>query len=596
MRKIFIFALILLMAPPGKAESQGKSSIQWTQWDEGIFQKAKNEKKFVILDLEAVWCHWCHVMEETTYQDPQVVKLIQSRYIPVKADQDANPDLSHRYEDYGWPATIVFAPDGSEIVKRRGYIPPERMASLLQAIIDDPTPGPSVLKEEEVKPAENALLSPAQAKKIQEEHTFLYDAEFGGWGSIHKLIDSDQMEYAVLNAQEGDAEEEKRAQKTFDQALYLLDPVWGGFYQYSDERHWKSPHFEKIMIIQSDYMRLYSMAWLLWQKPEYLNAAKATAGYIQNFLTAKEGAFYTSQDADVSPEIEGNFYYAFDEAGRRKLGLPRIDQHLYARENGWMIASLADLYGATGEETYLIQAVSAARWIETNRGMEGGGFRHDEKDRSGPYLGDTLSMARAFLALYGVTGERAWLQKSQAAAQFIIARFEDRKSAGFMTAPIPVHAVGVLQKPVKKVDENIAVVRWMNLLFHYTGNADYKKAAEKAMRYLASPGIIDRRRFLAGILLADRELAHEPAHVTVVGSKNDPKARELFLAALRTPFFYRRIEWWDKAEGPMPNLDVKYPELPKPAVFVCAFGRCSLPIFDPAKLSAAIRKLKKTRT
>ena len=72
----------------------------------------------------------------------------------------------------------------------------------------------------------------------------------------------------------------------------------------------------------------------------------------------------------------------------------------------------------------------------------------------------------------------------------------------------------------------------------------------------------------------------------------DPKAKELFLTALRTPVFYKRMEWWDKSEGPMPNPDVKYPGLPKPAAFVCAFGRCSLPLFDAGKLSAAIKKMK----
>ncbi len=597
MRKnILVHFIFLFFALPLQASPETKLPVQWQKWDESIFQKAKSEKKFVILDLEAVWCHWCHVMEETTYQDPKVVALIQSKYIPVRVDQDANPDISHRYEDYGWPATIVFGSDGGEIVKRRGYIPPDRMASLLQAIIDDPTPGPSIQAEEEVKPAENAFLSPEQSKKILEEHLGLYDTEFGGWGSVHKLMDADAMEYAILKGQEGDGEEEKRALRTLDQTLNLLDPVWGGFYQYSDERNWKSPHFEKIMFIQSDYMRLYSMAWLIWQKPEYLNAAKAIAGYVKNFLTSPEGAFYTSQDADLSAKAEGNFYYAFDDAGRRKLGLPRIDQHRYARENGWMIASLTGLYAASGEEAYLQQAISAAHWVESNRSFEGGpngGFRHDEKDRNGPYLGDTLSMARAFLALYGVTSERLWLEKSEAAAKFIKVHFEDAKSAGFVTAPVPANAVGALQKPVKKLDENIAIARFMNLLFHYTGNADYKKSAENAMRYLASPAIINHKRFLTGIGVADRELANEPPHFTVVGPKKDPKAKELFLAASRYPAFYKRVEWWDRKEGLMPNPDVRYPELQKPAAFICAFGRCSLPIFDSAKLPEAIQKFKK---
>jgi hypothetical protein len=80
-------------------------------------------------------------------QDPAVLDLIRSRYLAVRVDADSRPDLANRYEDYGWPATIVFNTDGSEIVKRQGYIPPKPMASMLQAIIDDPSPGPSILPE-----------------------------------------------------------------------------------------------------------------------------------------------------------------------------------------------------------------------------------------------------------------------------------------------------------------------------------------------------------------------------------------------------------------------------------------------------------------
>src|ERR1700687_448255 len=83
-------------------------AIRWEGWSDGAFERARSQKRLVILDLVAVWCHWCHVMEETTYRDPRVVALLESRFVAVRVDQDARPDLSNRYEDYGWPATIVF--------------------------------------------------------------------------------------------------------------------------------------------------------------------------------------------------------------------------------------------------------------------------------------------------------------------------------------------------------------------------------------------------------------------------------------------------------------------------------------------------------
>jgi len=89
----------------------------WAPWSDGIFAEAKREKRFVLLDLEAVWCHWCHVMDETTYKDPATLALLKSKYITVRVGQDSRPELSNRYEDYGWPATVVFNADGQEIAR-----------------------------------------------------------------------------------------------------------------------------------------------------------------------------------------------------------------------------------------------------------------------------------------------------------------------------------------------------------------------------------------------------------------------------------------------------------------------------------------------
>src|SRR5437660_12920090 len=132
--KRLLLAFALVMHIPIFA---GSTALQWVPWSDGIFAQAKQEKRFVLLDLEAVWCHWCHVMDETTYKDPATLALLKSKYITVRVDQDSRPDLSNRYEDYGWPATVVFNAEGREIVKRRGYITPKELASMLSAIIAD---------------------------------------------------------------------------------------------------------------------------------------------------------------------------------------------------------------------------------------------------------------------------------------------------------------------------------------------------------------------------------------------------------------------------------------------------------------------------
>src|ERR1700685_324506 len=140
------------------------------------------------------------------------------------------------------------------------------------------------------------------------------------------------------------------------------------------------------MSFQAQYLRQYSQAYALWKDPKYLNAARDIERYLAAFLLSPDGAFYVSQDADL-----------------RKRGMPRIDKNLYARENGWAISGLVALYDVTNDPKVLAIAVRAAKWVDDNRLLPDGGFRHGDRDRGGPFLGDTLAMGQAFLDLYAAT-------------------------------------------------------------------------------------------------------------------------------------------------------------------------------------------------
>src|SRR5882672_2955617 len=141
--------LLLVLAGPVHAETP---SLPWQKWDPALLDRAGREDKYILLHMAAVWCHWCHVMEGTTYRDPAIQKAILEKFIPVRVDQDADPALSYRYENWGWPATIMLDKDGNEIFKRRGYIPPDLFAKLLAAVIEDPSALPSYTVGAEVDP------------------------------------------------------------------------------------------------------------------------------------------------------------------------------------------------------------------------------------------------------------------------------------------------------------------------------------------------------------------------------------------------------------------------------------------------------------
>jgi uncharacterized protein len=585
-----VAAVVLLTSAAGVAAAAPAGAptvapIAWQDWSDGAFERARADGRLVLLDLGAVWCHWCHVMEETTYQDPEVKALVQSRFVAVRVDQDARPDLSNRYEDYGWPATVVFDAAGQELVKFQGYIEPERMRALLRAVVADPTPGPSVTEAAAPSASAGATLTDAERRELAGILVNRYDRKRGGWGGSHKYLDWDSVEYCLLRAREGDRVAEHMARETLDRETKLIDPVWGGVYQYSDSGDWDHPHFEKIMSMQAEDLRIYALAYAQWGDARYLQAARDIQRFLTTFLRSPEGAFYVSQDADVVQGEHSAAYFALGDAPRRAQGLPRVDTHLYARETAWAGAGLLALQAVTGEDALLADARKAGEWIVAARALEGGGFRHDSADAAGPYLGDSVAAARLFLGLYAATGERVWLERTETTLAFIARRFRREGTAGLVTAA----AAGPHDTPLPQRDENIQVARVANLAFRYSANPALGALADEALRYLSLPEVA-RRFNTGGVLLADAERAREPLHVTVVGARADPLSHALLAAARREPDGYQRVELWDPSEGPLPNPDVTFPPRARPAAYLCAAGRCSAPAESVDALALRLRR------
>jgi uncharacterized protein len=570
---------------PSAEPRSGK--LNWLPWSDAVFSQAQRERRFVLLDLEAVWCHWCHVMEVTTYRDPKVLAMLHRNYLTVRVDQDSRPDLSNRYEDFGWPATVVFDAAGHEIVKRQGYLTPDEMASMLQAIIDDPSPGPSVQSEKEITFPANPLLENSLRAQLEKDYLAGYDAKQGSWGADQKYLDVDSVELAMDRAAHGDAQAAIMAKQTLDAQLQLLDPVWGGVYQYSTDGVWSKPHFEKIMSAQAENLRIYAEASAQWHEPKYLHAAQEIQRFLATFLTSPDGAFYTSQDADVIEGQHSAGYFALNDQGRRKRGIPRVDRHIYARENGWAITALAALYEVTADPQSLDQALRAAHWVTEHRALPGGGFRHGAKDAGGPFLGDCVAMARAYLALYRVTADRKWLQDAMASMSYIDREFPSPRRAGFVAAAAPTDRA---YQAHPQRDENVAVARAANLLFHSTGNAKYRSMSDVAMRYLVAAPVATRLP-VASVLLADYEVGRPPLHLTVVGPKDEPGAKALFRAAMEYPSLYKRLEWWDAREGKLPNPDVQYPSVPRAAAYVCTERTCSAPMFKAEEVWGKVSRM-----
>ena len=243
----------------------------------------------------------------------------------------------------------------------------------------------------------------------------------------------------------------------------------------------------------------------------------------------------------------------------------------------------------TGNQAALDAALRGARWVIANRALPGGGFRHGVDDRAGPYLADTMAMGQAAIDLYSATGDRSWLTIAGNAGDFIAAKFTGE--SGYVTSASGETSSGPLSKPAFVVEENIDAARFFNNLSRYLGKDADRQRAGHAMRALASATVVNSPRFLAGALVADQELAIEPVHLTLVGHHGDKAAQDLHAAAAAYPASYRRLDWWDTREGPLPNPDVQYPDMGEAAIFACSNQICSQPIFKADQIDKVVKAM-----
>jgi len=572
-----ILALAGFVSSPVRAA--GEAEIEWRTFDAETVAKAREEKKLVFLDVEAVWCHWCHVMDAKTYPDPAVRKALKEGFVSAKLDQDSRPDLARRYEEYGWPALVILDPvTMKETAIGSGFQTAEEFLALLE---EGRKPGGKTFHPATVANPSGALTA-GQKQDLQGRLREKYNKTVSGWGSGSKFVPWGNIEYCIRAAQGGDAGARSMAQDTLTKARALIDPVWGGVYQYSTDDDWEHPHFEKIMEYEAEISRAYALAYQAWKRPEDLAAAESIVKHLGLFLRSPEGAYHVSQDADVVPGEHSAGYFGLDDAGRRAIGIPRVDKHVYSRENGLAIVALEALYEATGKESYLEDAKTAARWIIANRSLDGGGFSHDAKDEHGPCLADQIQMGRALLALHQATAEQEWLDRSIACARFCARNFTRTEEngggylAGVMSRDLP--------PPVVDRDENIVAARWMNLLAKVTRDESHAVAAKHAMKYLASQEVVDGIfSFTGGLLLADEEIASEPVHIAIVGRRDDAAARALFDSARKQPSSYKVLEWISPG-----SKDSAFPDTGKATAYVCTDNRCAV-FSSPGALEEGFR-------
>jgi len=443
------------------AEGAPREELPWAALTPETFARAKAEHKYIVLDGSAEWCHWCHVMEATTYHDPAIRKILDKHFIAVKVDVDSRPDVEERYGDYGWPATVMFAPDATEIGKYRGYINPEKFKGILEDIVasglaekrGDEKPKP-VVKAPKTALSEEHLAWIQREIDVQLED--YYDEDQGSWGRQQKAPLGWNNAWLLSKAERGSAKAKAQALFSLEKQAALIDPVWGGIYQYSAAGDWEHPHFEKLMTFQAPALDNYATAYALTKDPKQLARAKAMLGFLDRFMKSPEGGFYTTQDADLNAHdrtkafMDGHEYYKLDEKSRLAHGLPRVDTHEYGKENGLAISAYCTMYEATKDPAVLASAEKAARRILATHATKRGGITHDavdaEKEQKLLYLSDNASFGLGLVRLHEVGGAKdsEYLKKARAIADFMIDEYDPRECVRRALLALRKHGWNVL--------------------------------------------------------------------------------------------------------------------------------------------------------
>ncbi len=484
-----------------KARERGRQQLfQWVAWSDENFALAKRERRFILLDCAAEWCHWCHVMDATTYLDPDIGRTLSNRFVAIKVDIDARPDLAERYGAWGWPATVIFSPDAEELGKFRGYLAPEELKAAL-AGIERANPGAQGYVAMDPSAAVDAL--DWIGARVTRDLDDWYDPNEGGWGRQQKAPLGANIEFELRRAAHGDGRAMQRAVFSLEKQRALIDPVWGGIYQYSAASKWSEPHFEKLMAYQAANLEAAARVYQATGNKTFLADARKIDSYLEKFFTATNGAFFATQDADLNahekdkPFVDGHSYYALDDAGRRKLGFPRIDTHEYARENGLAIAALSTLYEVTHDEAVLKRAQRAADAILASHVTDDGSVWHDADRKTGPfYLADAAAFGWGLVRLGSVSGDSRYGLAARRIALATVKNFVDAKSGGYFEHTTDENAAGVFARRQQPFVHNVMCARFLANLS--PGEPVWRVRAQHILAAIATPRTFDDQGRIVG--------------------------------------------------------------------------------------------------
>ena len=631
--------------------------VNWRPWGDKAFEVAKENNQLIILSIGYSSCHWCHVMEEESFDDENIAQVMNKNYVSIKVDREERPDVDIVYQTAlelvegtgGWPLNAILLPDGKPVYLGT-YHDKESWQMVLNKFIIEYANNPSQLIEysELLTNGVKDIYSNSQRKSngsfnkqiIREgvvKASKLWDKTWGGNLGSQKFVMPSELnfllDYAIL---ENDADVQKHIKNTLDQVASggLQDHVGGGFFRYSTDRQWKTPHFEKMLYDNAQLLSIFSKAYRTFKEPEYKHVLHSTIDFLQTEMKQPNGGYVSAIDADIDGK-EGEYYYwtvnelknvlgkdfslfskfydiqkrevnssnnffhrkySVEEfanlqtlpisevkntiskwkhqllEARNKRKSPKKDDKIITSWNALLVKGFIDAYVALGEEEILQNAINAFDFLIKNN-YRNKKLVHSYKDGSKikeVFLEDYAFLIESALALYKVTLDGNYLNIAIELNQKALNDFLD--SSGLLTYTPADDLISKIIRTDDGVMPSANAVMAKNLLElgHILYDTSFMKSSENMLSLVSNDFKLYPQNFGNWGVLA---LNHSYPYFEIVVC--GPNAKSV-LNQLNQSYLPNALLIGSTVESEMPLLKNRYVE-GKNYIYLCRDNTCKLP-------------------